>query len=240
MQEVMIIDDEEDLRELIETMLVKEGYDVLKAENGEKALDILEDKTPNLILLDIHMPGLDGWETLEEMERRGITEDSPVIMFTVEELTFVKMLRKDIEGLVGYIEKPFERKKLLKIIKEYIEKTEKIRDLRKKIEKNPEGGDYMAEAYEAWSRSQMIHERFLEKLKELEDKYNDKEKLARIKNMKKGEKNTIENLEHKKEELIQTTNLKLDEKFDKPKIWNLNLKNKIRIKKARIAHKVKK
>lgn len=240
MQEVMIIDDEEDLRELIETMLVKEGYDVLKAENGEKALDILEDKTPNLILLDIHMPGLDGWETLEEMERRGITEDSPVIMFTVEELTFVKMLRKDIEGLVGYIEKPFERKKLLKIIKEYIEKTEQIRDLRKKIEKNPEGGDYMAEAYEAWSRSQMIHERFLEKLKELEDKYNDKEKLARIKNMKKGEKNTIENLEHKKEELIQTTNLKLDEKFDKPKIWNLNLKNKIRIKKARIAHKVKK
>ncbi len=218
MQEVMIIDDEEDLRELIETMLVKEGYDVLKAENGEKALDILEDKTPNLILLDIHMPGLDGWETLEEMERRGITEDSPVIMFTVEELTFVKMLRKDIEGLVGYIEKPFERKKLLKIIKEYIEKTEQIRDLRKKIEKNPEGGDYMAEAYEAWSRSQMIHERFLEKLKELEDKYNDKEKLARIKNMKKGEKNTIENLEHKKEELIQTTNLKLDEKFDKPKI----------------------
>lgn len=218
MQEVMIIDDEEDLRELIETMLVKKGYDVLKAENGEKALDILEDKTPNLILLDIHMPGLDGWKTLEEMERRGITENSPVIMFTVEELTFVKMLRKDIEGLVGYIEKPFERKKLLKIIKEYIEKTEQIRDLRKKIEKNPEGGDYMAEAYEAWSRSQMIHERFLEKLKELENKYNDKEKLARIKNMKKGEKNTIENLEHKKEELIQTTNLKLDEKFDKPKI----------------------
>lgn len=218
MQEVMIIDDEEDLRELIETMLVKKGYDVLKAENGEKALDILEDKTPNLILLDIHMPGLDGWKTLKEMERRGITENSPVIMFTVEELTFVKMLRKDIEGLVGYIEKPFERKKLLKIIKEYIEKTEQIRDLRKKIEKNPEGGDYMAEAYEAWSRSQMIHERFLEKLKELENKYNDKEKLARIKNMKKGEKNTIENLEHKKEELIQTTNLKLDEKFDKPKI----------------------
>ena len=126
MQEVMIIDDEEDLRELIETMLVKEGYDVLKAENGENALDILEDKTPNLILLDIHMPGLDGWETLEEMERRGITEDSPVIMFTVEELTFVKMLRKDIEGLVGYIEKPFERKKLLKIIKEYIEKRKKV------------------------------------------------------------------------------------------------------------------
>lgn len=211
MYEIMIIDDEDDFRELIETMLKKDGYDVIKAANGEKALEILEDETPDLVFLDINMPGIDGWETLDEMDDRGFTEDSPVIMFTVEELTFIKMLKKDIEGLVGYLEKPFEREKFLKIVEEYTEKTRNIKKQSKEIKKSPNGGEYMSDAYEAWSRSKMIHERFLEKLEELEEKYDDKEKLDRIKNMKKGERNTIESLEHKKKELIQSTKLKLDE-----------------------------
>lgn len=205
MAEIMIVDDEDDLRDLIEMMLEKEGMDVLKAENGEKALEVLEEETPDLILLDINMPGLDGWETLDEMEKKGYTEESPVIMFTIEELTFVKMLREDIEGLVGYIEKPFDRAELKEIVESYVEKTKKIREASKKIRESPDGGDDMAEAYESWSRSKMIHERFLEKLTEFEESTTDEQKLARIENMKKGEKNTIENLEYKKKEIIERT-----------------------------------
>lgn len=207
MTEIMIIDDEEDLRELVDMMLKKEGIDVIKAENGEKALEILEQETPDLILLDINMPGLDGWETLEEMERRGYTENSPVIMFTIEELTFVKMLREDIVGLVGYIEKPFEREELTELIKSYVERTRRIRKTTKKIEESPDGGEDMAEAYKSWSRSKMIHERFLKKLEEMEEISTEEEKMARIRNMKKGEENTINSLEYKRKEIIQTAGI---------------------------------
>lgn len=210
MTEVMIVDDEDDLRELVEITLEREGMKVLKAENGEKALEKLEQETPDLILLDINMSGIDGWETLEEMEKRGFTESSPIIMFTIEELTFVKMLREDIEGLVGYIEKPFEREELIGLVEEYVKRTKKIQEMSKEIEKSHEGGEDMAEAYRALSRSKMIHERFLEKLKEMEKKYSDEEKLARIKNMKKGEKNTIDNLNYKRKEVFRTAGLEVE------------------------------
>lgn len=105
MPELMIVDDEPDIRELVNMIFTQKGYEVIAAENGEKALEILDELEPDypdLILLDINMPGLSGWETLDEMNKRGVLEEAPVVMFTVEELTFVKMLRKDIEGLVGY------------------------------------------------------------------------------------------------------------------------------------------
>lgn len=207
MATVMIVDDEEDIRDLVEVTLERGGHDVIKARNGEKALEILEEETPDLILLDINMPGLDGWETLDEMESRGFTEDAPVIMFTIEDLTFVKMLREDIEGLVGYIEKPFEREELMNLIQDYVNRTKEIRSLSEKIRESPEGGESLAEAYKAWSRSILIHKRFLEKLNEMKESTTDERKLARIKNMKKGERETINHLEQKKNEIIRMTGI---------------------------------
>lgn len=210
MATVMIVDDEEDIRDLVEVILKRAGHDVIKARNGEKALEILEEETPNLILLDINMPGLDGWETLDEMESRGFTEDTPVIMFTIEDLTFVKMLREDIEGLVGYIEKPFEREELMNLIQDYVNRTKEIRDLSEKIREHPEGGESLAEAYKAWSRSILIHQRFIKKMSEMEKSSTDERKLARIKNMKKGEKETINHLEQKKSEIIRRTGVETE------------------------------
>jgi len=207
MSQVMIVDDEKDIRRLVEITLDKEGIDVLKAENGEKALEILNEESPDLILLDINMPGLNGWETLKEMEKEGFTKESPVIMFTIEELTFVKMLREDVEGLVGYIEKPFKREELTNLVKDYIENTKEIKNVRKKIEESPNGGEGLGEAYEAWSRSILIHKRFLEKLDRMEKESKKDGKLARIENMKAGEKNTIEHLKQKKKEIKRTVGL---------------------------------
>ncbi len=207
MNKIMIVDDEKDIRELVEVILEREGMDVLKAANGEEALEKLENETPDLILLDINMPGLNGWETLDEMEKRGFSEESPIVMFTIEELTFVKMLREDIEGLVGYVEKPFSRDELRDLVNDYLERTKKIQETKKKIEESSDGGENLAEAYKAWSRSVMIHNRFLEKLNELEEESTDEKKLARIKNMKKGEKNTITHLEQKKEEVVREVGL---------------------------------
>ncbi len=209
---IMIVDDEEDIRELVQIMLSREGIEVLKAENGERGLEMLEEVNPDLILLDINMPGLNGWETLEEMEAKGFTKESPVVMFTIEDLTFVKMLREDIEGLVGYIEKPFDREELMELIEKYVGRMKEIQELRKRIEESPEGGESLAKAFEAWSRSMMIHERFLEKLNEMKESTTDERRLARIKNMKKGEENTIRHLKQKKNEILRTTGLE-DEDF---------------------------
>lgn len=210
MPKVMIVDDEKNLRELVKITLEKEDIEVVKAENGEKALEKLEQETPGLILLDINMPGLNGWETLEEMEKKEFTKNSPVVMFTIEDLTFVKMLREDIEGLVGYIEKPFKREELIDLVQNYIEKTKKIQEISKKILETPNGEESLAEAYIAWSRSILIHERFIEKLNEMEEDSTSEEKKARIKNMKKGERNTIEHLKQKRKEIIERVELEID------------------------------
>lgn len=210
MAQIMIIDDEPDIRELVKMIFSQQGYDVLTAENGEKGIEKLEEERhdfPDLVLLDINMPGMDGWETLQELDKRDILEEVPVVMFTVEELTFVKMLREDIEGLVGYIEKPFDRSEIISTAERVIKKTENIRGTKEKIKNSPEGGDSLAEAYEAWSRSRMIHERFLEKLEEMEKKFTDERKLKRVENLKKGEKNTIDQLNRKRKELLNIAGL---------------------------------
>lgn len=205
----MIIDDEEGIRELVDRTLSREGYDVLTAESGKRAIEMMKDGTPDLILLDINMPGLDGWETLDKMEEEGITEDAPVMMFTVEELTFVKMLREDIEGLVGYMEKPFDRSELVKTVERIIEETKKISSRRDEIRENPEGGAKLADAFESWSRSKMIHERFLDKLREMEKKLEDERKLGQIKNLKRGEKNTIDDLERKMGRILEDLDIEV-------------------------------
>lgn len=206
----MIVDDEPDIRELVKLNFEKADHGVITAENGKKALEKLEEiepDYPDLILLDINMPELNGWETLDELDKRDILEKVPVVMFTVEELTFVKMLRKDVDGLVGYVEKPFDRSEILKTAENAIKKTKEIREIQEKIRESPEGDESLSEAYKAWSRSQMIHERFIEKLEEMEEEITDESKLNRVDNMKRGERNTIEQLKTKKEELLRTVGL---------------------------------
>lgn len=204
---VMVVDDEPDLHELVQVILKREGYEVIPVESGERALEMLEKEKPDLILLDIRMPGLDGWETLDEMARRGIIEEVPVAMFTVEKLTFVRMLRKDIENLVGYIEKPFTRSELLETVKRTIDRTKKTYQLKKKIAESPSGDEDLAKAFLAWNRTQMIHERLREKLEHLKEESIDKQKLARVENLMKGEERTIEEAERKKREILRLAGL---------------------------------
>lgn len=200
---VMIVDDELELRELVETILERVGYKVITAESGEKALEKLKKVKPDMVLLDVRMPGLNGWQTLEEISRRGIVEEAPVVMFTVEKLSFVQILRKDIENLVGYIEKPFTSSELVETTERIIDKTKKAHQLGKKIEESPSGGKTLADAFMAWNRTQMIHERLLEKLNQLKEKTPEKQKLARIENLVEGEKHTIKECERKKKEIIK-------------------------------------
>jgi CheY-like chemotaxis protein len=77
---VLVVDDEPDIRATVAEMLVLEGYDVEQAANGADALAAIERRTPDLILLDMRMPVLDGWGLAEALRRRGMR--LPIVVMT--------------------------------------------------------------------------------------------------------------------------------------------------------------
>ena len=79
---ILIVDDERHNRQLLEVMLAPEGYVLLTATNGEEALAIVAQEPPDLILLDIMMPGMDGYQVAARIKRNLATKDIPVIMLT--------------------------------------------------------------------------------------------------------------------------------------------------------------
>ena len=115
-QTILVVDDEQDLLDLIEYNLKKEGYNVLKAENGIQGLEMAKEHKPNLVLLDIMMPKLDGIQVCEKMRANPDLKPIPVIFLTArsDEKTEVEGL--DI-GADDFITKPISTTKLLSRIK---------------------------------------------------------------------------------------------------------------------------
>lgn len=104
---IMIVDDDDDIRLIVSAFLEREGYDCIKASSGMEALETLKKETVDLILLDIMMPGIDGFEVLDRLRKDERTESIPVIM-----LTGVEDREKTIDalnkGVTYFINKPFE------------------------------------------------------------------------------------------------------------------------------------
>ncbi|HSS11312.1 MAG TPA: response regulator [Acidimicrobiales bacterium] len=105
MATVLVVDDEADLRELVKLNLSLEGHRVVGAADGDEALDVAGQESPDVILLDVMMPKRDGWDTLGAIKAGGMA-DIPVLMLTArsDELDQVKGA---IEGAIQYITKPF-------------------------------------------------------------------------------------------------------------------------------------
>jgi len=113
---ILIIEDEEDVIELIRYNLAKEGYQVISAVSGEKGLDIALESQPNLILLDLMLPGLDGLEICKILKKNQKTDNIPIIMVTAKggEADIVAGLEL---GADDFIPKPFSPRVLLARIK---------------------------------------------------------------------------------------------------------------------------
>ncbi len=114
---VLVVDDDDRLREYMRVNLEAEGYAVREAASADEALAAIEDQAPELVLLDVVMPGVDGWQMLQRMqERHG---SIPVIMFSgqVEESS-----ARDAEqrGARGFIGKPFDPQQLIERAKQLV------------------------------------------------------------------------------------------------------------------------
>ena len=110
---ILLVDDDPNIRQLVRLYLEKEGYDVQTADRGDTALEMFRKNPPHLMLLDIMLPGMDGWEVCREVRR---TSNIPIIMLTAKGETFDKVLGLEL-GADDYITKPFEPKEMVARIK---------------------------------------------------------------------------------------------------------------------------
>ena len=112
-QKIMIVDDDASIAELISLYLRKECFDTLSVEDGEEALRMFGDYEPNLILLDLMLPGMDGYEVCRELRK---TSKVPIIMLSAKGEIFDKVLGLEL-GADDYMIKPFDSKELVARVK---------------------------------------------------------------------------------------------------------------------------
>lgn len=116
---VLVIDDSKTIRRTAETLLKKEGCDVLTAVDGFEALAKINDGKPQLIFVDIMMPRLDGYQTCALIKNHDQFKNTPVIMLSSKDGLFDKA-RGRIVGAEQYLTKPFTRDELLGSIRQYV------------------------------------------------------------------------------------------------------------------------
>ena len=117
---IMVVDDDPHISELISLYLNKEGYETIEVDDGQKAVDTYYQYQPNLILLDLMLPGMDGYKVCSEIRK---TSTVPIIMLTAKGETFDKVLGLEL-GADDYIVKPFDPKELIARVKAVLRRFE--------------------------------------------------------------------------------------------------------------------
>ena len=125
---ILIADDEKNIVELAKLYLERDGYETVCAYDGEDALSVFEKEAPELIILDIMMPKIDGWQVCREIRK---TSQVPIIMLTAKSDTFDKVLGLEL-GADDYMTKPFEPKELVARVKAVLRRAEPLDDTEKK------------------------------------------------------------------------------------------------------------
>ena len=119
---ILIVDDDPNIQQLISLYLTREGFDVATAAAGDEALRIFKSDPPNLMLLDIMLPVMDGWQVCREVRK---VSNIPIIMLTAKDETFDKVLGLEL-GADDYIVKPFDTKELVARIKAVLRRIQTV------------------------------------------------------------------------------------------------------------------
>ncbi|NLX93572.1 MAG: response regulator transcription factor [Clostridiales bacterium] len=118
-EKILVVDDDTNICELLRLYLEKEQYRVLLAHDGATALKVFQESQPDLVLLDIMLPQLDGWQVCREIRK---TSDKPIIMLTAKGETFDKVLGLEL-GADDYVVKPFDAKEVVARVKAVLRRT---------------------------------------------------------------------------------------------------------------------
>lgn len=110
---VVSIEDDADMIELYRLILKHEGFEVLGATNGPDGLELIKDKNPDVVLLDLMMPGMDGWGVYQSMRSDEALREIPVIVVTTKAAPIDEVLARHIAKVDDYIPKPFGPSRLV-------------------------------------------------------------------------------------------------------------------------------
>lgn len=116
---ILVVDDDRNICELLKLYLENDGYSVFVANDGQEAVEMFQSKAPELVLLDIMLPKMDGWQVCREIRK---TSNTPIIMLTAKGETFDKVLGLEL-GADDYVTKPFDAKEVMARVKAVLRRS---------------------------------------------------------------------------------------------------------------------
>lgn len=110
---VVYIEDEQEMIDLVRLILSRKGFEVTGANGGREGLDLVRNSLPDLVLLDLMMPDMDGWDVYQQMKAGDTTRNIPVIVVTAKAQSIDKVLGLHIAKVDDYVSKPFSPQELV-------------------------------------------------------------------------------------------------------------------------------
>ncbi len=117
---VVCVEDEPEMIDLVRLILGRKGYDVIGANGGVEGLETVKREQPDLVLLDLMMPDMDGWEVYQQMKADAALRDIPVVVVTAKAQSIDKVLGLHIAKVDDYITKPFGPQELLESVEKIL------------------------------------------------------------------------------------------------------------------------
>jgi CheY-like chemotaxis protein len=199
MAKIMVVDDDPKMLFLVKRILKNAGHRVVGTSGGKEALKRLNGAKPDLILLDIMMPFMDGWETLKRIRARNGFNKIPVSMLTAVSLTPEILRINDVDELVDYIQKPLTRTSLINKVNNILENLQRISNQKSKLDS---GNDKSTlEEYQNIAKKKLLHESITTTLKNNLKKIPNSNEAKLTKEAISSEQNKIDQLLKKKEEI---------------------------------------
>jgi two-component system response regulator VicR len=125
---ILCIEDEPEMIDLIRLILERKGFEVLGAVGGQEGLDVVRNEKPDLVLLDLMMPDVDGWEVYRQMKADAELQHIPVVVVTAKAQSIDKVLGLHIAKVDDYVTKPFGPSDLVESVERVLRKRKELTD----------------------------------------------------------------------------------------------------------------
>ena len=117
---VMVVDDEDEIRNAITRHFAKNGLEAVAASGGKQCLEYFEKGFNGVVLMDVHMPEMDGWETIGEIIKRGYGDNAVIILLTADSGSRSEKMKEFRQYVAEYIPKPVDLKQLVTAVKNFL------------------------------------------------------------------------------------------------------------------------